>query len=60
MYPQTEKSHDEFTKLLSNSSFSRGIQIHYDLHPLDLLTFLERPKLENVWRERDTHIYMDG
>lgn len=29
--PLNTKSHHEFTKLLSNSSFVRGIQIHYDL-----------------------------
>lgn len=47
--PPNTKPHYEFTKLLSNSSFIRGIQIHYDLHPLDLLTFPQRPKIQKVW-----------
>jgi len=50
MHPQTQKSHHEFTTLLRNGSFVRGIQIHYDLHPPDLLTFLQRPKLQTFWR----------
>lgn len=54
--PPNTRSHHEFTKLLSNSSFIRGIQIYYDLHPLDLLTFLQRPKLQKAGRGRD-YIY---